>query len=87
MDRIKEATHLLNPGQTPVMLSDQLLFALSKHIQWQWPESYGEYKFVVMFGGLHDEMTTLKWIHKNKQFVVEQNRTEQYLYSKLWSNT
>ena len=53
----------LNPGQTPVMVSDQLLFALAKQIQWQWPESYGEYKFVVMFGGLHVEMAALKWIH------------------------
>ena len=34
MDRIKEATHMLNPGQTPVMVSDQLLFALANQIQW-----------------------------------------------------
>ena len=30
MDLIKEAIHMLNPGQTPVMVSDQLLFALAK---------------------------------------------------------
>ena len=63
MDRIREATHFLNPGQTAVMVSVQLLFALAKQIQWQWPELYGEYKFVVMFGGLHVEMAALKWIH------------------------
>ena len=63
MDRIREATHFLSPGQTPVMVSDQLLFALAKQIQWQWPESYGEYMFVGMFGGLHVEMAALKWIH------------------------
>ena len=33
MDRIKEATHFLNPGQTPVMAVDQPLFALAKQIQ------------------------------------------------------
>ena len=60
MDRIKEATHFLNPGQTPVMAIDQPLFALAKQIQWQWPESYGEDKFVVMFGGYHIEMAALK---------------------------
>ena len=63
MDQIREATHFLNPGQTPVMVSDQLLFALAKQIQWQWPESYGKYKFVVMLGGLNLEMAALKWIH------------------------
>ena len=63
MDRIREATHFLNPRQTPVMVSDQLLFAPAKQIQWQWPELYGEYKFVVMFGGFHVERAALKWIH------------------------
>ena len=60
MDRIKEATHVLNQEQTPVMAVDQPLFASAKQIQWQWPESYGEDKFVVMFGGLHIEMAALK---------------------------
>ena len=60
VNRIKEATNFLNPGQTPVMAVDQLLFALSKQIQWLWPESYGEDKFVVIFGGLHIEMAALK---------------------------
>ena len=63
MDRNREAAHFLNPGQTSVMVSDQLLFALAKQIQWQWPESYGEYNMVVMFDGLHVEMAVLKWIH------------------------
>ena len=63
MDRIREATHFPNPGQTSVMVSDQFLFALAKQIQWQWPESYGKYKCVVMFGGLHVETAALKWIN------------------------
>jgi len=43
----------LNPGQTTVMAVDQPLFALAKQIQWQWPNTYGEDKFIVMFGGLY----------------------------------
>ena len=59
MDKIQEAVRFLNPGQTPVMAADQPLFALSKQIQWKWPE-YGEDKFVIMFGGLHIEMAGLR---------------------------
>jgi len=50
--------------QTPVVTLDQLLFAIAKQIQWQWPDRYGEKKVVVMFGGLHIEMTALKAIGK-----------------------
>lgn len=39
-----------------MLVFDQPLFALAKFVQWQWPESYGEKRFVVMFGGLHIEM-------------------------------
>lgn len=35
---------------------------MAKEIQWYWPEEYGEDKFVIMFGGLHIEMTALKSI-------------------------
>ena len=44
------------------MAVDLPLFALAKQIQWQWPESYCEDKFVVMFGGLHIGMAALKVI-------------------------
>lgn len=57
MDVLREATSFLNPGQVPVITLDQPLFALAKAIQWKWPAEYGEDKFVVMFGGLHLEMT------------------------------
>ncbi len=56
MDIIKTITEFLNPGQTPVMTCDCPIFAKAKFIQWTWPLSYGEDKFVVMFGGLHIEM-------------------------------
>ena len=50
---IQNAIHHLNPGQTPVAVFDQLLYALAKQIQWKWPETHGEHKLVVLFGGLH----------------------------------
>ena len=60
MDVVKNVVEHLNPEQTPVITFDQPLFALAKQIQWKWPETYREDKFVVMFGGLHIEMATLK---------------------------
>ena len=57
---VKLATEHVNPGQVPVIAMDQPLFALAKQIQWQWPETYGEEHFVIMFGGLNIEMTVLK---------------------------
>ena len=62
MDKIKETVSFLNPGQTPVITADQPLYALAKQIQWHWPDIYGEDKFVIMFGGLHIEMTAFKSI-------------------------
>ena len=56
----KNEVQHLNPGQTPVLTCDQPLFTLAKQIQWKWPDTYGEDKLVVMFGGLHIEMTALK---------------------------
>jgi hypothetical protein len=59
MDVIKRAVEHVNPGQVPVITVDQPLFAIAKIIQWNWPESYGEDKFVVLLGGLHIEMAAL----------------------------
>src|SRR6218665_873866 len=56
MDVIKAITHFLNPGQIPVMGCDCPIFAKAKFIQWTWPDTHGENKFVVMFGGMHLEM-------------------------------
>ena len=56
VDIIKTITDYLNPGQIPVIANDQPLFALSKYVQWRWPETHGERMFVVMFGSLHIEM-------------------------------
>ena len=42
-----------------MVIVDQPLFAIAKLIQWNWPEVYGEEKFVVILGGLHIEMAAL----------------------------
>ena len=39
---------------------NQPLFTLAKQIQWNFPEKYGEDKFVIIFGDLHVEMAFLK---------------------------
>lgn len=57
--KICDTVAFLNPGQTPVVAADQPLYALVKQIQWTWPE-YGEDKCLIMFGGLHIEMTALR---------------------------
>ena len=50
-------TQHLNPGQIPVMACDCPIFAKAKYIQWTWPSTHGEDKLVIMFGGLHLEMS------------------------------
>jgi len=57
MDVQRQAIQFLNLGQTPVTFTfDQPLFALPKLVQWQFPTTHGEEKYVVMLGGLHTEM-------------------------------
>ena len=60
MDVIKRAVDILNPSQIPIITVDQPLYTLAKQIQWRWPETHGEDRFVILFGGLHIEMAALK---------------------------
>ena len=60
MNVVNDVVQHLNPGQTPVIAMDQPLFALAKQIQWSMPETHGEDRYVVMFGGLHIEMAAFK---------------------------
>lgn len=60
MTMVQATVQHLNPGQVPVIAADQPLYTLAKQIQWTWPSTLGEDHFVVMFGGLHIEMATLK---------------------------
>ena len=50
----------VNPQQTPVITVDQPLYALSKQIQWNCPQTFGEHQFVFVLGGLHIELAGLK---------------------------
>lgn len=59
MDIITNITHFLNPQQTPVMCGDQPLYTIGKLIQWNWPDLYGENKFVMMFAPFHIEKAFL----------------------------
>lgn len=59
LDVVKATIDHLNPGQIPILAMDQPLFAIAKHIQWNFP-SYGEDKFIIIFGGLHIEMAAFK---------------------------
>ena len=56
MNTVKRSVEFFNPGQIPVIACDQPLYAIAKKIQWQWPETLGEKKFVVVLGGLHIKM-------------------------------
>ena len=50
-----QVTEFLNPGQTTVLGADQPLYAIIKLIQWQFPDTLGEDKLVVIMGALHIE--------------------------------
>lgn len=69
MKIVKEGVAYVNPNQTPVISMDQPLFAIAKQIQWEKADLYGEEKYVVMMGGLHVEMASLKmaghWLDKS----------------------
>ena len=62
MKVVKDAIVHLNMDQVPIIAMDQPLFAIAKQIQWSMPSTYGEDKFIIMFGGLHIEMASLKII-------------------------
>ena len=60
MDVVKTAVEVLNPSQVPMITCDHPLYTLAKQIQWSWLTTHGENHFIVMFGGLHIEMTVLE---------------------------
>ena len=60
MNIVNKSVQVLNPGQIPVIACDQPLYAIAKRIQWHWPETHGESKFIIMLGGLHVEAATLR---------------------------
>ena len=52
MSLARKAKLHLNPPQMSVLVVDQLLYALAKHIQLCWPDSFGKTRFIVMLRGL-----------------------------------
>ena len=55
-------TVIRDTGQLPIMVVDKPLFALAKHVQWQWPNSFGESSFIVILGGLHTEIALWRMV-------------------------
>ena len=62
MNVIHAAVNHLNPGQVPCICLDQPLYALAKEVQWSWPDTHGEDKFMIMLGPLHIEMVLWKML-------------------------
>ena len=56
IDFVQSIVHLLNPRQLRIYTQDQQLFVIVKLIQWNWPDVYGEEKFVIFQCGLHIEI-------------------------------
>ena len=62
MQKVKETASYLRPDQITVVTVDQPLFAVAKQIQWQWLETVGEDKYIVILDGLHIVMAAFKTI-------------------------
>ena len=59
MKLVKDAIPCINPGQTLIIGMHQPLYAVAKQNQWE-RDVCGESSYVVMMGGLHTEMASLK---------------------------
>ena len=51
--------NFLNPGQTSIDTCDQPVYALTKEIQWRFPEEFGPNSYFTLLGGLHFEQCML----------------------------
>ena len=59
MNIISKTISVINPNQTPVDTCDQPVYALTKQMQWRYPELFGNSKYFSLFGGLHIEKALL----------------------------
>ena len=55
----KKMTTFLNPSQVPVDTCDQPVYALTKTIQWMYPNEFGQSAYMSILGGLHIEQSIL----------------------------
>ena len=66
---MRDAVHHIENKKRPVIAFEHPFYVLAKEIQWIFPDSFGEDQFVVMFGGLHIELTALmalgKWFNNS----------------------
>ena len=64
------------------MTVDQPLYAIAKEIQWSWPSTYGEEKYVVLMGGLHivpwmfamDHFHYARWLSVHVRDLIQLER-------------
>ena len=56
---IKQTIGYLNTKQTSVDVYNQPVFALTKEIQWRYPEKFASGSYFCLFGGLHFEQCML----------------------------
>ena len=59
MEIIKRTVSYLNPGQAPVAVCDPPAYALTKEIQWRFPEKFALDSYFCLFGELHFEQCIL----------------------------
>ena len=59
MEIIKRTVSYLNPGETSVDVCDRPVCALTKEIQWRFPEKCALDSYFCLFGGLHFEQCIL----------------------------
>ena len=83
MNIVLVAINKLNPGQLPITILDQPLYALAKQVQRLFPDLYGGKKIEVFFGGLHTEMATLKLI---EQWLQDNGWAEQIVRANITSS-
>ena len=74
MSLIKASIENLNPGQTPVIMLDQPLYAIAKAIQWNPTTEFSEDNYCVFLGPLHSEMLILKllgdWLRDSSWIAI-----------------
>ena len=59
MNIISKIICVINPNQTLVDTCDQPVYALTKQIQWRYPELFGNSQYFSLFWGLHIEKALL----------------------------
>ena len=52
MKIISKTIDFLNPGQTPIDVCDQPVYALTKQIQWKFPGQFNELSYFSLFVGI-----------------------------------